>query len=75
MDFYGPRALCTSSVMAASHGAIGGTRIFLGLLTVCWVGLPLLLLVALVWRLLRSLIASMERRLPAARAPDTDLMA
>ena len=65
-------ALFTGSVMAAP---IGGTEILLGLLAICWIGFPLLLLVALVWQLARSTIASLRRPLPVMRAPDTDLMA
>jgi hypothetical protein len=54
---------------------IGGTEILLGLLAVCWIGLPVLLLAALVWQRVRSLISSLRRPLPVMRAPDTDLMA
>ena len=54
---------------------IGGTEILLGLLAICWIGFPLLLLVALVWQLARSLFRSLRRPLPVMRAPDTDLMA
>ena len=53
---------------------IGVTEILLGLLAVCWIGFPMLLLVALVWQVVRSFIASLRRPLPVMRAPDTDLM-
>ena len=65
-------ALVSGSAFAAP---IGGTEIFLGLLVVCWIGFPLLLLVALVWQVARSFIASLRRPLPVIRSPDTDLMA
>ena len=68
-------ALFAGSVLAAPHSAIGGTEILLGLLAVCWIGFPLLLLVALVWQFARSLFRSLRRPLPVMRAPDTDLMA
>ena len=68
-------AFFTGIAVAAPLPAIGGTEIFLGLLLLCWIGFPLLLLIALVWQLLRSLIASLRRPLPVIRAPDTDLMA
>ena len=67
-------ALFAGSVLAAPHSAIGGTEILLGLLGICWIGFPLLLLVALVWQVVRSFIASLRRPLPVMRAPDTDLM-
>ncbi len=67
--------LFTGSVIAAPHSAIGATEIFLGLLAICWIGFPLLLLVALAWQLVGSFIASLKRPLPVIRAPDTDLMA
>ena len=57
-------ALFTGSVMAAP---IGGTEILLGLLAICWIGFPLLLLVALVWQLARSTIASVAVRLILSR--------
>ena len=65
----------SGSVIAAPQVAIGGTEILLGLLANCWIGFPLLLLVALVWQLVQSFIASLRRPLPVIRAPDTDLMA
>jgi hypothetical protein len=68
-------ALLTGSASAAPHGGIGGTEILFGLLLVCWIGFPLLLLAALVWQVARSFIASLRRPLPVIRAPDTDLMA
>ena len=68
-------ALFSGSVIAAPQIPIGGTEILLGLLAVCWIGFPLLLLIALVWQLVRSFIASLRRPLPVIRAPDTDLMA
>ena len=66
--------LFTGSVIAAPQVVIGGTEILLGLLAICWIGFPLLLLVALVWQVVRSFIASLRRPLPVMRAPDTDLM-
>ena len=66
--------LFTGSVIAAPQVAIGGTDILLGLLAICWIGFPLLLLVALVWQVVRSFIESLRRSLPVMRAPDTDLM-
>jgi len=54
---------------------LSATQILLGLLLVCWVGFPLLLLGALVWQLARSFAAFRKRRLPIVPAPDTDLMA
>jgi hypothetical protein len=68
-------AFFVSSAVAAPHLTISVTEILLGLLMVCWIGFPLLLLVALVWQLARSTIASLRRPLPVKRAPDTDLMA
>ena len=68
-------AFFVSSAVAAPHLTISVTEILLGLLMVCWIGFPLLLLVALVWQLARSIIASLRRPLPVMRAPDTDLMA
>ena len=68
-------ALFSGSVLAAPQVVIGGTEILLGLLAICWIGFPLLLLVALVWQLVRSSFASLRRPLPVIRAPDTDLMA
>ena len=68
-------ALSTGSVMAAPHIAVGAADIVLGLLAVCWVGFPMLLLLALVCQVIRSFIASLRRPLPVIRAPDTDLMA
>ena len=67
--------ILTGPAIAAPHAAIGGTEILLGLLLLCWIGFPLLLLVALAWQLVRSLIGSLRRPLPIIRAPDTDLMA
>ena len=68
-------ALSAGSAFAAPHSAIGGTEIILGLLAICWIGFPLLLLLALVWQVSRSFIASFGRPLPVIRAPETDLMA
>lgn len=67
--------LSAGTVIAAPSGGIGASDLFIGLLAICWVGLPLLLLGALVWQLVRSLLASLRRPLPVIRAPDTDLMA
>ena len=67
--------LFAGSVIAAPQVAIGGAEILLGLLAVCWIGFPLLLLVALAWQVARSFVASLRRPLPVIRAPDTDLMA
>jgi len=67
-------ALFASSAIAAPQGAIGGTDIVLGLLLICWIGFPLLLLVALFCQLARSFIASLRRPVPVIRAADTDLM-
>jgi hypothetical protein len=67
-------ALSTTSAIATPHGAIGGAQIFLGLLLVCWVGFPLLLLGALSWQLTRSHVAFLRRSLPAKPAPDIDVM-
>ena len=60
---------------SAFAAPIGGTEIFLGLLAICWVGFPLLLLGALAWESVRSLLASNRRPPPGIRAPDTDLLA
>jgi hypothetical protein len=68
-------ALFAGSAIAAPYGTIGGTEIFLGLLLIFWIGLPLLLLAALIWRWVCSFIASLRRPVPVIRAPDTDLMA
>jgi len=67
-------AFFAGPVVAAPQIAIGSTEVILGLLAICWIGFPLLLLVALVWQLVRSSIASLRRPLPVMRAPDTDLM-
>ena len=67
--------LFAGSVIAAPQVAISGADILLGLLAICWIGFPLLLLAALVWQLVRSFLASLRRPLPVIRAPDTDLMA
>ena len=67
-------ALSAGSVIAAPHSAIGGSEILLGLLGICWIGFPLLLLVALVWQAVSSFVASLKRPLPPILAPDTDLM-
>ena len=64
--------LVSGSAIAAP---VGGTEILFGFLILCWIGFPLLLLVALVWQLVGSFIASLRRPLPVIRAPDTDLMA
>jgi hypothetical protein len=66
--------LFTGSAFAAPLGAIGGTEILLGLLLLCWVGFPLLLLGALAVQAVRALIASLKRPLPVIPVADTDLM-
>jgi len=66
--------LSTGSAFAAPSGAIGGSEILLGLLLLCWVGFPLLLLGALAVQAVRSLIASLKRPLPVIPVADTDLM-
>jgi hypothetical protein len=66
--------LFTGSAFAAPAGAIGGTEILLGLLLLCWVGFPLLLLGALAVQAVRALIASLKRPLPVIPVADTDLM-
>ena len=48
-------AFFTGPVIAASQVAIGGTEILLGLLAICWIGFPLLLLLALVWQVARAI--------------------
>ena len=68
-------SLFAASAIAAPRNAVDGTDILLGLLLVCWVGFPLLLLLALAVQGVRSLIASLKRPMPVVRAPDTDLMA
>ena len=65
--------LCAGPALAGPGTAIDGTQILLGLLLLCWVGFPLLLLGALAVQAVRSLIASLKRPLPVVRAPDTDL--
>ena len=67
--------LFTGSAIAAPRGVIGGSDILLGLLLLCWIGFPLLLLAALAVQAIRSLIASLKRPLRVVPAPDTDLMA
>jgi hypothetical protein len=67
--------LFTGSAIAAPHGVIGGTEILLGLLLLCWIGFPLLLLGALAVQAVRSLFATPEHPLPVIPSPDTDLTA
>ena len=66
--------LFTSSAFAAPSGPIGGTDLLLGLLLICWIGFPLLLLGALAVQAVRALIASLKRPLPVIPVADTDLM-
>ena len=67
--------LCTGSAIASPTGGIGGTEILLGLLLICWIGFPLLLLGALAVQAVRSLFATPKHPLPVIPAPDTDLTA
>ena len=60
---------------AAVQRAFSTIDFFWAFLLVCWVGMPALLVCALVWSLIGRFITSLRPTSPFIRPPDTDLMA
>ena len=63
---------CAAGLAVAAPRGLQFADVLLNLLLIFWIGLPVLLVAALVWQFVRARIASFRQ--PAHIVPDTDLM-